>query len=482
MPKQISIRRKILLTFGIFVLISIGITVYGYHKYHLLNQKIHLVERKTILLNFILEARRYEKNFFITFQEDHLKSALSYADKTKEGLTYLINRHGEYAQAKDLDQQLDVLKKYENSLESLFQVCQKLTYIPSKVSDIPEGVEHFNKIRKLGRNFTEALETGLKKERQYTTQIIKESRWYLFIFLGMIVFIAIVTFFFLIINVDKPLKSIERAIHKISKGDYKNIPEIKTGDEFEHLVVSLNHMLNELNYRSEQLVRNEKMAALGTLTSGVAHELNNPLNNISTSLQIIQEELGEEDIDYQRELITESVKEVSRTQDIVKALLEYSRETEFTLSWEHFKTLVNNTIKLIQGEIPSGISLNVEVPDNIYSYVDPRRIQQVLLNLSINAVQAIDNKEGQVTIKAFEAKDHDGFYFQVQDTGKGISPEVVSKIFDPFYTEKDVGKGSGLGLSVSKGIVENHGGRIDVESYPGQGTTFTVFLPHEPKI
>jgi signal transduction histidine kinase len=135
-------------------------------------------------------------------------------------------------------------------------------------------------------------------------------------------------------------------------------------------------------------------------------------------------------------------------------------------------------LKLIQGEIPSSVRLVVDVPDDIYASMDPRRIQQVLLNLINNAVQAMEDKGGILTLRAYEQENRTGFIFQVIDTGKGIPAEELSKIFDPFYTTKDIGKGSGLGLSVSQGIITNHGGSIWVESEPDQGTTFTMYIPY----
>jgi signal transduction histidine kinase len=272
------------------------------------------------------------------------------------------------------------------------------------------------------------------------------------------------------------LKSIETGIHKIVEGDYQNIPAISSGDEFESLVTSLNHMIDELKRRSDQLVQSEKMASLGTLTSGVAHELNNPLNNISTSVQILLEELGDADLEYQKELLTETEGQIERARDIVKALLEFSRERSFSPKRVYFRAVVDGTLKLIKGEVPTNVQLTVEVADDIQVEMDPRRIEHVLINLILNGIQAMENG-GVLSIRARRESKEGGFCFEVSDTGKGIPPQDLAKIFDPFFTTKDVGKGSGLGLSVSHGIIDQHGGRIEVKSEVGRGTTFSVFLP-----
>jgi signal transduction histidine kinase len=296
----------------------------------------------------------------------------------------------------------------------------------------------------------------------------------------------------LIFHVDRPLKTIEDAIQKISVGDYTNIPAIATGDEFEALVVSLNKMIYELNRRSEQLLQTKKLASLGTLTSGVAHELNNPLNNISTSVQILLEEIEEPDLEFKKELLQDTERQIVRARDIVRALLEFSRERSFSLEEVDFRKLVDDTIKLLKSELPANIDLKVEVPHGIHGRMDPRRMQQVLLNLMINGVQAMEDG-GLLVVSASAHKPEGKFCIQVQDTGQGISKENIAKIFDPFFTTKDTStnsvsnepschgiveqRGSGLGLAICHSIVEKHGGHIEVESEAGEGTTFRVCLP-----
>jgi PAS domain S-box-containing protein len=233
-----------------------------------------------------------------------------------------------------------------------------------------------------------------------------------------------------------------------------------------------------LTKRTEQLIQARKLASLGILTAGVAHELNNPLNNISTSIQIVLEELEEDNIEFKRNQLLEAEKQVERAKDIVRALLEFSREKSLSFKRVQFKNLVEKAINLIIGQLPSEISINMEVPENIEINLDPKRIRQVLINLILNSMQAM-TEGGVLTIKAWEGIENDVkmFYFQVQDTGHGISKQDFDKIFDPFFTTKDVGRGSGLGLSISHSIIEQHGGRIEVESVLEKGSKFTVILP-----
>ncbi|MBW1693391.1 MAG: HAMP domain-containing histidine kinase, partial [Deltaproteobacteria bacterium] len=124
------------------------------------------------------------------------------------------------------------------------------------------------------------------------------------------------------------------------------------------------------------------------------------------------------------------------------------------------------------------IQLKVDVAEDIQAFVGPERIERVLSNLILNAVQEMESG-GTITITAFDHDENDMFSFQVQDTGPGIPKDHIGKIFDPFFTTKEIGKGSGLGLSIVYGIVEQHGGKVSVSTEEGKGTTFTVSLPHD---
>jgi signal transduction histidine kinase len=330
-------------------------------------------------------------------------------------------------------------------------------------------------IRKQGRILTSELEKIVKKESEFTRDLIGKSKTIHFLALIPVFILSVLIALFLVFNVNRPLKTIGNAITEISRGDFNNIPEIKTGDEFESLVTSLNNMLSELNKRSRQLIQAQKLASLGRLTSGVAHELNNPLNNISTSIQILIEEIEEDDLEYKKELLVGAEKEVERGKEIVRSLLEFARERTLTLKQVNFKDLVDSAIKHVKSEIPDNIHLKIEVPNNIQATVG-LRIKSVIINLITNAVHAMKDG-GEITIKAKNEFDKDGFSFQVIDTGEGIPQNITTKIFDPFFTTKEVGKGSGLGLSITYGIMEQHSGNISVSSEVGKGTTFTCFLP-----
>lgn len=442
----------------------------SYHSQYILNQKIQIIERKYDLFNTILEARRYEKNYFLTFDRKNIDQTLTYVNTAEDILNNILSKYAKYTLAKNLDERLIELKEYKDSLVKLLKMQEDGHLMVS-----PGFIQL---IQKQGRIITSELEEIVKKESQFTRDLIGKSRMIHLIALAPVFILSVLVALFLIFNVDRPLKTIGNAIIKIATGDFKNIPEIHTGDEFESLVTSLNSMIKELNKRNKELVQAQKLASLGRLTSGVAHELNNPLNNISTSVQILIEELEDDDLEYKKELLMGAEKEVERSKEIVRSLLEFARERSHTLKQAYFKDLVNNAIKRVTSQVPENITLTVDVPDDIQGNFSLLGIERVLINLIVNAVQAMKNG-GEVTVKACKQESNSGFCFQVIDTGEGIPNEIISKIFDPFFTTKEVGKGTGLGLSIIYGIIEQHGGKIKVSSEVGKGTTFICFLPFE---
>ena len=407
----------------------------SYHSQYILNQKIQIIESKYDLFNTILEARRYEKNYFLTFDRKNINQTLTYVNTAEDILNNILSKYAKYTLAKNLDERLIELKEYKDSLVKLLKMQEDGHLM------IPQDFTQL--IQKQGRIITSELEEIVKKESQFTRDLIGKSRMIHLIALAPVFFLSVLVALFLIFNVDRPLKTIGSAIIKISKGDFQNIPEIHTGDEFESLVTSLNTMFKELNKRNKELVQAQKLASLGRLTSGVAHELNNPLNNISTSVQILIEELEDDDLEYKKDLLIGAEKEVERSKEIVKSLLEFARERSHTLKQAYFKDLVNNAIKRVKSQVPENITLTVDVPDDIQGNFSVLGIERVLINLIVNAVQAMKNG-GEVTVKACKQESNSGFCFQVIDTGEGIPTDIISKIFDPFFTTKEVGKGTGL--------------------------------------
>jgi two-component system NtrC family sensor kinase len=227
-----------------------------------------------------------------------------------------------------------------------------------------------------------------------------------------------------------------------------------------------------------QLLQAEKMAALGTTISGVAHELNNPLATILTWA----ERLAERDLDPQSRRGLEAIlHEAERAARIVRNLLTFARKRHTTRTMVDVNQVVRETLSLRSYEQRV---TNITVIDALAAgipqiFADPHQIQQVLLNLVINAEQAMltANGRGTIVVRTWQDFERESIVLEVNDDGPGVSDEVKLKIFDPFFTTKEVGKGTGLGLTVAYAIVQEHGGRMWLESDPGSGASFYLELP-----
>jgi two-component system NtrC family sensor kinase len=301
----------------------------------------------------------------------------------------------------------------------------------------------------------------------------------------------------------RPLKSLEEKMKLITEGRLETVSIDSKDREIVSLTTAFNKMLKELELRRKHLVQREKLASLGTLLSGVAHELNNPLSNISSSCQILSEEIADNDMEYKKELLSQIDEQTDRAKNIVRSLLEFSRDKEFKKEKLVLRSLFEETLFLIKGEIPTKVETVLDIPGDIVVPADKQRLEQAFLNLIKNAIQSVEG-EGTISIKAWKQLfkpsqgqgsepcnypryrgkctgkcpfDEDTVDIEITDTGEGIPPEVLTKIFDPFFTTKDVGKGSGLGLFIVQEILEEHGGCIGVDSEVGKGTTFLIRLP-----
>ncbi len=225
-----------------------------------------------------------------------------------------------------------------------------------------------------------------------------------------------------------------------------------------------------------QLVNSEKMASLGKLAAGIAHEINNPLGGILIYASLMMEDLPEDD--PKRADLARIVQEAGRCKEIVKSLLEFARQTEPKKE----PTDINRAIQdglffLVNQALFHNIRIVKELDPSLpLVHGNASQLKQVFMNIIVNAAEAMHGN-GTLTIKTSFSSDENKVTIEFTDTGEGIPEENLSRIFDPFFTTKDVGKGTGLGLATSFGIIEEHGGRINVKSKVGEGATFSIELP-----
>jgi signal transduction histidine kinase len=278
----------------------------------------------------------------------------------------------------------------------------------------------------------------------------------------------------------RPLKVLMDATQRIADGDITTpiMPVRRYRDEFTELSLAMNSMMNQLAQRQEQLIKAHKLKAVGTLTAGVAHELNNPINNIMLTAAMLQEDYSEINDTERLDMIHDLVEQADRSQKIIRNLLEFAREREidthlFQLDEiiEESLQLVTNQLKLYKIKVERRFSPNLGPISG-----DKQQLAQVFLNLALNAIDAMPNG-GSLTIETDTIREDSYLKVDFTDSGTGIADHIKPHIFDPFFTSKPQGKGTGLGLSVSLGIIRKHGGDILVDSRIDEGTTFSVLLP-----
>ncbi len=276
-----------------------------------------------------------------------------------------------------------------------------------------------------------------------------------------------------------PLSRIVLATRRIADGDLTPItPRRKYHDEFSELASAINHMTHELVRRQQLLVQSHKLTAIGTLTAGVAHELNNPINNLMLTAAALDESWEELDDAEKLDLVGDLVGESERARDIVRNLLDFARESDVELTPLEVEEVIGDTLQLAANQVRlARVKVRGEVEENVPAvYGDRHQLTQVFLNLVLNALDAMAGG-GTLTITVEKSEDGNCVDIAFADTGAGIQEQHLHSIFDPFFSTKKHAKGTGLGLSVSKGIIEQHGGDIRVETELGAGTTFTVSLP-----
>jgi two-component system NtrC family sensor kinase len=225
------------------------------------------------------------------------------------------------------------------------------------------------------------------------------------------------------------------------------------------------------------MINQEKLASIGRLSAGVAHEINNPLTTILTTAILLQEDLDPDDPNY-HELDT-IAKEALRCRKIVTSLLDFARQTKPMKKESKVNDLIQESVSLTRKQAAfKDVNLTQQLSDNLPSiFLDRGQIQQSIINLVINAIEATD-PGGSITVTSSFEKRKNNIEITVTDTGEGISAEDQVKIFDPFYTTKQ--EGTGLGLAITLGIIEQHGGTIEVASKKGKGSTFKIKLPINP--
>lgn len=459
-----SIKGKISLVFSVAFLSIAALTALNLWNLSTLKERMLLGERYDDLLNNILEVRRFEKNFLIYGDHRSLQESKSYLERI-DTLVHDL--------ASDLPRLIGerAFHSFQANLRAYREVIEPLADGDWASPD---------PLRTLGKVLTDDADHFREIKRKRIHAAILRTSTLPFAFFAILISLMFLVVWLIFHGLLRPLDVVMETTRLVGRGDFSPIQyEGIRLKEISGLIEAINRMAQELEARQEDLIQTRKIAAIGTFTAGIAHELNNPINNIALTAESLKEEFeGKMEADSM-EMLNDILGQAERAADIVKNLLDFSRTEKPVFSELAPDQILTSTINLVKNQFKVvGLQFETSVAKNLPSIRgNLGNLQQVFTNLLLNAIQATPQGE-KISMRVELAPTPGYISFAIRDSGAGIPPEIQHKIFEPFFSTKEVGKGTGLGLAVSYAIVKRHGGRIEVTSEPGEGATFTVFLPY----
>ena len=314
--------------------------------------------------------------------------------------------------------------------------------------------------------------------REVDRELAVYARRSVLLTLTAILAISFIIWLFFHRRVARPVARLLDATSIVASGDLSHELTVRRNDELGQLETSFNEMTRGLAAARNQVYRSDRLASLGRLAAGVAHEINNPLTGVLVNSSFLSKRApaGSEEKDDLETI----VRETKRCRDIVKGLLDFARQAPMKRSTADCNEIVQRALKILDNQLNvQNISVTQELAADLPPvYADDNQIVQVLINLLVNAADAIGSEGGTILVSTtlVDSGAEPRIHIEVTDSGIGIEDEDLDKIFELFFSTKDQ-RGTGLGLAVAWGIVQEHGGTIEVTSRPGRGTTFTLELP-----
>ncbi|MDD3814625.1 MAG: ATP-binding protein [Desulfocapsaceae bacterium] len=459
-----KIEHKIYLSNSIHILLIVLIGLVALQNLNDILTKFRFTVIAEGLNATFLEMRLAEKNYFFYGDVETFNNIQSRIDQTNATL---------------LEVRPDIIRAVGSAK---FTKLQDYLHVYAQLIDSIRKENHRDvaaqkKLREAGQDLKTFSEDITALEIESIGALIVRSKNIL-----RVSFLAVVLFAFLfsnliVRNIGKSLRKVISLTRAISRGNYPKIKEQPSHDEMGEVINAINAMAEGLHNREKEIIQSKRLASIGVLVAGVAHELNNPLNNISMIAQTYTEVYDglskEQRIDFMEQIDEET----ERLRLIIHNLLDYAKPKEQHLSRADTNQVIKKTLSLVQNMLNiSNIKITLALAEDLPDiYIDEHQIQQVLVNMATNAIQAMD-QGGELRITTRYLPDDEKIEIEIGDNGKGIAPEFLDHIFDPFFTTKEE-KGTGLGLWVSFGIIKNHQGNIRVTSQTGIGTTFTISLP-----
>lgn len=477
-----SLRKKILSTYGFSKLVLLAFAAVVFADLSYLERHIDRGKAMADFREATLDMRRGEKNLFLyrdvsSLDQLNQQAILAYA-ALQNGRDYWVAIDEEHS----FRRIEDILQAYRGELGRHVD--------PLRINQPAQDT-----IRQLGHELTEASQEMTRRERQSLAEATRQASYTLLGAFAGVVILGLAGGLFLMHRVAKPLRELHTGLVAIDQGQARTLPLPSRDLEIVSFVASFNDMLKHMRMQQDQAKRNEKAAALGVLVSGVAHELNNPLSNISTSTQLLQEEGDAGDPEMKRMWLGQIDSETERARRIVRRLLDSVRQPKLRLQWLSLSDLIQSSLQLVNRQLPPEVQVCIGTTAEMEIEVDRERMHQLFINLIKNAADA---GARHVTVQAnktlwnddlaeaghlegdpaFLRESSAAVCIRVEDDGPGMTSEVRDHIFDPFFTTHSSGEGTGLGLYLVEEIVSEHRGCILVDNPPSGGTRFSVWLPY----
>lgn len=459
-----SLKAKLLYSFSILFAITAFSSVAAIYSISKVQDKMALVEALDVQTMEILLIRQKEKNFLLYGNIQELEQAERSLAEIKKKIAELSPRASEYF--RNIPGRI---RRYQAVMDKFIQ------------GKIRPGTEKNLKLTLRNRGH-DLMETMFQNSRSLKNQLDAEVNLYKelsILLLWVAMPIGLLFCIFLAEWILEPLGYVRKKAGEIMSGKLKAIPIEPIANkcaECDRLVRSINLMLDTIECKQEQLVQSEKLAAIGKVTAGIAHEINNPLNNINLTAEVLLEDMDEMSHDEKQELIKDILVQVERARDIVHHLLSFSRKKTTNREKVDIAEILDTTLNFLKNELKISNTLVKNRAKKGTALVSGNRnqLQQVLVNIILNAVQAM-GRDGRIEIDLGTDKRLNEAVLTIKDNGPGMPKEVLQHVLEPFYTTKK--DGTGLGLSVSYGIIKDHNGDIKIETKKGMGTTVKIVLP-----
>ncbi|MCW8932012.1 MAG: ATP-binding protein [Gammaproteobacteria bacterium] len=490
-----SIRHKTSRTFYLLAIFIVLLCLFAFFNLLYLQKQ---VKEGVVISNFkddILEMRRHEKNLFLYHNKNELKNILFFNQEATTNLRKNIDSYSRLSSQIDLNNLQQLLKNYQVLMTKYWEQWEQLQQ---------ENIA--GAIRPLGHSLSLIADKYALQERENLLQSLNTTQWTLAGAIFITALIIVLIGYRLSYLVVKPLRDLENKLEPIAQGKFDQLKVDNDEQEVITFTNAFNRMLYELNLRKQRLLHTEKLASLGVLISGVAHELNNPLGNVLSSCQLLKEELDTADRDLLIDWLEQIDSETMRAHKIVNALKDFGRQQDFVIESIQLSELIDNTLLLLHNDLKRLPKVLKDIPDEVFVNVDRQRFQQVLINIIKNSIDAGD-ETNQIELKAEFCWDHSCTLpeeahvigelkkslnsnlpftiLRIKDQGNGMDKETMEHIFDPFYTTKSPGNGMGIGLYIVQEIIREHSGEIGVISQPSpqpsqskRGTEFIIRLPY----